>query len=275
MYKANVYKIMFGSPSDMIDLFDVFKQVIYDWNNVNSESENIVLLPLHWSFSTHPTMGSRPQESINKQVTDKSDMLICVFGTRIGTPTGAFDSGTIEEIKEHTNAGKEVMIYFKKSVADITSVDLEQLKKLEEFKTEISKIALIEEFSDGNEFKEKLRNHIQMKINANWKQEYNESYAIDVDNEITFSDNELDILTKWVNSDDGIAFSNSIQNVTFYTIGKEYYRADNHREKANYEDFFQKLKEEKFVKIKKHNKQGLPVYELTKKAYDYIEKIDK
>lgn len=275
MYKASVYKIMFGSPSDMIDLFDVFKQVIYDWNNVNSESENIVLLPLHWSINTRPTTGSRPQESINKQVTDKSDMLICVFGTRIGTPTGAFDSGTIEEIEEHTNAGKDVMIYFKISVTDINSVDPDQLKRILKFKEQISDNVLYEEFSEESEFKDKLRKHIQLHINENWKQKTNESQAFEVTDEITFSDKELSILTEWGNSNIGTAVRLDMINHNTYHIGGKDYYANNQREKAYYDDFFERLHKMEFISIKDYNSDKNPIYELTKKAFNYIDGIDK
>ena len=49
-----------------------------------------------------------------KQMVEKSDLLVCLFGTRIGTPTDTDASGTIEEIREHIKAGKQVMMFCKK-----------------------------------------------------------------------------------------------------------------------------------------------------------------
>jgi hypothetical protein len=40
-------------------------------------------------------------------------MLICVFGKKLETSTENAESGTIEEINEHINERKPVMIYFK------------------------------------------------------------------------------------------------------------------------------------------------------------------
>ena len=59
-----------------------------------------------------PAMGDRPQAIINKQVLANCDLLVAVFWTRIGSPTGVAVSGTVEEIQEHLNAGKPAMIYF-------------------------------------------------------------------------------------------------------------------------------------------------------------------
>lgn len=48
---------------------------------------------------------------------DQGDFLIGIFGNRLGTPTGAAQSGTIEEIEQFRKAGKHVALYF--STADV------------------------------------------------------------------------------------------------------------------------------------------------------------
>ena len=121
MYKARVYHIMIGAPSDIKEEVEILKNVVHKWNDLNSEKEKIVLIPKHWASSTYPTAGARPQESINKQIVDKSDLLISIFGARLGAPTGKASSGSIEEIDEHLNAGKPVMVFFKKSGTLISS----------------------------------------------------------------------------------------------------------------------------------------------------------
>lgn len=61
--------------------------------------------------SSGPAHARRPQEIINKQVLRNCDLLIAVFWTRLGTPTGGSTSGTVEEIREHIATGKPAMIY--------------------------------------------------------------------------------------------------------------------------------------------------------------------
>ena len=56
------------------------------------------LLPLKWEDDAAPYMGRHPQTTINKQMCDKSDLLIALFKTKLGTPTEQFESGTVEEI---------------------------------------------------------------------------------------------------------------------------------------------------------------------------------
>ena len=114
MYQANVYRIMIGSPSDIKEEVQTAIDVLKHWNNLHSEQNKIVLLPLHWSISSYPASGKHPQKLLDKQVVEKSDLLVCVFGAKLGTPTDTEISGTVEEINEHRKAGKDVMMFFKK-----------------------------------------------------------------------------------------------------------------------------------------------------------------
>ena len=56
-------------------------------------------------------MGERPQEIINRLVI-KRDILVAIFWTRLGSPTGVATSGTIEEIEKHLASKNPTMIYF-------------------------------------------------------------------------------------------------------------------------------------------------------------------
>lgn len=71
-------------------------------------------------------MGDRPQAIINKQLLEQSDLLVAVFWTRLGSPTGATNSGTVEEIEEHLAAKKPTMLYFSSAPVRPDSVDNEQ-----------------------------------------------------------------------------------------------------------------------------------------------------
>ena len=71
-----------------------------------------MLLPLRWETHTAPEYNTRPQEVINRMIVDECDLLVGVFWTRIGTPTGVADSGSFEEIERVAAAGKPVMFFF-------------------------------------------------------------------------------------------------------------------------------------------------------------------
>ena len=133
-YESRVYRILIATPSDVDEERDAITKAIQNWNNLNSFSKKIVLLPLRWETHAAPDYGTRPQEVINNAIVDNCDLLIGCFWTRIGSPTGKEESGTIEEIKRVSSSGKPVMLYFSKRGQDPSQIDLEQLRKLNEFK---------------------------------------------------------------------------------------------------------------------------------------------
>ena len=120
---------MIGCPSDIIEEVEVAKSVILKWSCTNAEVHNLVLLPLHWSDNSYPGYGQHPQKMLDRQLVDKGDMLVCIFGSKIGTATDTSDSGSIEEIEEHVKAGKHVMIFFKKQ-GDLINANIDQLRKI-------------------------------------------------------------------------------------------------------------------------------------------------
>ena len=141
MYNANVYKIMFGAPSDIKEEYNAFVDIVHKWNNLHSEKYGIILMPLHWSTNSYPLTGKNGQKIINDEVVSKSDLLICVFGSKLGTATDTHDSGTVEEIDEHLKSQKDVMIYFKKSInIDPDNFNPTQLENLRAFKENKCKI---------------------------------------------------------------------------------------------------------------------------------------
>ena len=71
MYRATVYKIMIGAPSDIQEEIQIAKNVIHRWNVINSEYQRRVLLPLHWSDNAYPLAGEHPQKTIDKTVVVK------------------------------------------------------------------------------------------------------------------------------------------------------------------------------------------------------------
>ena len=111
-YQATVIPIMIASPGDVYEEREVIREVVHNWNYINSTRTKVILIPAGWKTHTAPELGTRPQELINSRILRDCDLLIGVFWTRLGTPTGKSESGTVEEIEEHIKAGKPAMIYF-------------------------------------------------------------------------------------------------------------------------------------------------------------------
>lgn len=132
--QVTVYRVLIASPSDVPSERKGIAEAIHNWNSVHAIAERVMLLPVMWETDVRPQTGGRPQEFINQQIVRDCDILVGVFWTRIGTPTGKEDSGTVEEIKEFLGQGKHVMLYFSERPIEPSKLDSEQYSRLQEFK---------------------------------------------------------------------------------------------------------------------------------------------
>ena len=156
---------MIASPTDVARERTIIRETVYEWNIIHSEKRKIVLLPIGWETHSVPAMGDRPQALLNKQILSKCDILVGVFWTRIGTSTGAYESGTVEEIEEHIAAQKPAMLYFSNAPVVPTSIDSAQYAVLNEFREKCKTRGLYSNYSDVNDFKHTFYRQLQLKLN--------------------------------------------------------------------------------------------------------------
>ena len=166
-YKANVYNVMLASPSDVIEELKIAREVILEWNNVHSKSRSIVLLPINWEYNSYSSFGDRPQEILNKQILKNADLLIGIFWTRIGTPTGKAISGTVEEIEEHIKSDKPTMLYFSNREINPDKIDGDQYKAVISLKAEYQKKGLTYSFDSSDNFRAQFQRQLPLLINDN------------------------------------------------------------------------------------------------------------
>lgn len=155
-FSATVFNVLIASPSDVPDERQTIAQSLQEWNTLHSQEQGKILLPVMWETHSHPAMGDRPQGLINEQVVRNCDILIGAFWTRIGSPTGVEESGTVEEVKWFLSQKKPVMLYFSKAPVDLDAVDLGQYQKLKDFKTSIRDKGIQEEYHSIAGLREKL-----------------------------------------------------------------------------------------------------------------------
>ena len=170
-FGARVFRILIASPSDVDEEREIAVATIQTWNDLNSAERQIVLLPLRWETHSAPEYGKRPQEVINRQIVDSCDLLVGIFWTRIGSPTGAADSGTLEEIERVASQGKLVMLYFSKVKQAPDEIDLLQLERLRQFKEQTFPKALVETYASQIEFRDKLAKQIEIQLRTLLAQE--------------------------------------------------------------------------------------------------------
>lgn len=161
-YKALVIPVMIASPGDVAEERDIIRAIIHDWNDVNASASKVVLSPVGWETHSSPELGARPQELINSRLLKECDLLVGVFWTRLGTPTGKAKSGTVEEIEEHVGAGKPAMIYFSSKPVAPQSMDAVQFDELQAFKERLKPLGLVESFDNISQFKEKFAKQLQV-----------------------------------------------------------------------------------------------------------------
>jgi uncharacterized protein (DUF1330 family) len=163
-YKADVIEIMIALPSDVAQERRIIRDVIHEWNAIHAKDCQLVLMPVAWETHASPEMGERPQAVINRQLLRDSDLLIAVFWTRLGSPTGSAPSGTVEEIEEHLDAGKPALIYFSSAPVRPDSIDSEQYSALMIFKENCKERGLVEEYDNLTEFREKLARNLAQTV---------------------------------------------------------------------------------------------------------------
>jgi hypothetical protein len=164
-FVANVLKVMIASPGDVGAERTAVTEEIHRWNNANCVLRVLLLHPVRWETHSSPAMGAHPQHLIDEQLLIDADIVVGIFGIRIGTPTPDFPSGSVEEIKKHVAAGKLAMLYFSRVPVDPGSVDLEQLSAVNAFKEECKSLGLFWEFESVESLRSNFHQHLTIELN--------------------------------------------------------------------------------------------------------------
>lgn len=163
-FVADVLRVFIASPSDVPEERRVATDAVNEWNAQHAAAEKIVLLPVKWETHAVPTAGLHPQDAINRQLVQGSDLVIALFWTKIGTKTKVAESGTVEEIEQFITSGRPAMIYFSSMPIDPNKIDHKQHKRLQKYRGEKYKTALVEGFNSLEELKAKLLNHLTYRV---------------------------------------------------------------------------------------------------------------
>jgi hypothetical protein len=160
---AIVLSVLISSPSDVVAERATILTAIRDWNSSHSQDLGIMLEPIQWQTHAYPESGDRPQALINKQIVEASDMVVAVFGHRIGTATGVAQSGTIEEIEHLRDKGKHVAVYF--SNAPIPrDHDPDQLRRLNDYRDSLKANTLYWTFDSTEDLYRLVSQHLARSV---------------------------------------------------------------------------------------------------------------
>lgn len=164
-FQANVLRVMIASPGDVAEERKAVTEDLLRWNDANAFARKLVLLPVKWETHSTPQQGDHPQAIINRQLLDNADIMVAIFGTRIGTPTEGYISGTVEEIKKHVAAGKTAKIYFSDVPVPPSSLDPEQYAQLQAFRRECQTTGLYATFGSVEQLRTDFGHHLDLELN--------------------------------------------------------------------------------------------------------------
>jgi Domain of unknown function (DUF4062) len=159
-YQATVHRVVIASPADVAAERREVQQLVFSWNNYFSQVTGVVLLPVMWETHATARMGDRPQALNIRQLVDDSDILIGILWTRLGTPTGRSASGTVEEIRRFMCQKKPALLYFSTASVHPRELDLEQYRKLAEFKQVCRRQGIVVDYEAVDELRALVHQHL-------------------------------------------------------------------------------------------------------------------
>ncbi len=154
------YDLLLSCPSDVLNCLDAIKDSIANFNRVFGVINNIEVIIKHWSTDSYPQSGDKPQELLNKQFVRDCDAAVVIFWTRFGSPTDKYGSGTEEEIEEMISAGKQVFMYFLDKEVSLSEVNVEQYKKVQDFKEKYKDRGIYFVVKNEHELQQQFTNHL-------------------------------------------------------------------------------------------------------------------
>ncbi len=162
-----VLQVFVASPSDVAEERSILDSVVAELNRTWSGNLGVTFELLKWETHVHPSFNVDPQAVVNSQMPENYDVFLGIFWSRLGTPTGRAESGTVEEFErayakfKSTGSVPEIMLYFKDAPLSPSKIDVQQFSALQRFRGSLAdKGGLFSTFEDQPGFEASLRAHL-------------------------------------------------------------------------------------------------------------------
>ena len=273
---AKALNVMIASPSDVPQERNLVREVISEWNAVNASDRKTVLMPIGWETHSVPDTGQRPQSIINGQLLKTADLLVAVFWTRLGSPTGVAPSGTVEEIEEHMKAGKPAMIYFSTAPVVPDSINAAQYEALMGFKESLGLRGLYHKYESLSEFRITFARHLAKRI-IDFQDE--SPTAPDPPNPVVLvtpavpqlSDRARELLLEAANAHDGSILSlQAMAGRIIQANGKQFGRNRDARSQAEWKSALDELEGQQLVEARGSKRE---IFSLTTAGYAVVDRL--
>ena len=259
MFKAVVFNVFIASPADVQKERKIFRRRIYRWNALFSEVRKIVLLPLGYETHSPSRFGIPPQETIDSYVLDKSDFLIAIFWSSIGS------GATIDEIKKHVASGKPAALFFSNiPIPPDRSLGAQDVLK---FKLENKGKTYYREFEDHSMLNDLIDHEINLFISDQVLSVEEISEKMEVIDPGKFSEKAREIITVLSQTSRPLRVQEFPEAFQIDSGEHMIYNANDRKEWANWKDAIKELEDSELIEFIKSISHG-DIFELTKGGWD-------
>lgn len=133
------------------------RAAIWEFDDEHTPSNKVVLLPRLWEKNSTPRLGAAPQDILDEQIVDDSDVAIGIFWTRIGQLLEDGTPASVHELERFVEAGKPALLYFSNMPVVPDSLDPEQYKAVQAFKQRAKSWGIYREYAEVEELVEHAR----------------------------------------------------------------------------------------------------------------------
>jgi hypothetical protein len=272
-YQGTIIPVFIASPSDVADERQVVRDVINDWNYIHAARDKMVLMPIGWETHSSPELSGRPQGIVNERILKNCDVLIGIFWTRLGTPTGVAESGTVEEIQAHMEAGKPALVYFSEQPLPQKGFDVDQYKAVLDFKDWCHNRGLVGNFESVEDFRRKLTRDIPTFLrDSPWVKENIpnfEATAVDA-TKPKLSNDALELLSEATKDRGGhITATRHLGGANISTNSRSFFEGNNPRQEARWRGVLSDLENQGFIEgVGKKNGE---IFRVTDAGYVAVE----
>nr|WP_149030941.1 hypothetical protein [Moorena producens] len=142
-------------------------------NRTTAPSKGVRLEVVRSEKNAYPSFGQGGQAALNSQIgnMEEYELFVGIMWNRLGTPTPRAKSGTVEEYKRavaafESNRKPDIWFYFRDARANLKSEDeLEQRKKVLNFKEKIQSKALTKDYKQPANFRDRFRQDLSLWLN--------------------------------------------------------------------------------------------------------------
>ena len=161
------FDLFVSSPNDVTNERDGVSEVVDELNTNWQRQLGLRLNVIGWENQGLPGFGEDAQDVLNQEFPEQLDAFIGILWSRIGTPTGRAESGTVEEFERAYEQWKtepdtiRLMMYFKNANVPFEEIDPDQIASVRQFKRSLSdRGCLYQDFKSTDEFRRLIRNHL-------------------------------------------------------------------------------------------------------------------